>query len=245
MRLQYARLKVDHGWVRSIIFNQRVHQCSSCRQTRQNLNEVENLYFHHYRSRPSPPLPQARGHGRGQSKASHSHQSQSQSQPEQRWAVPSGPSRTANPPSSVQSYPSPPQPDVRSDSPSTQSRPHPPSSPFTFSPPQTHQSRTTAASSAPLSPPLSIGHTPVAFPSTASASNPRAAHSYNPSRASPTATAPATSSSTTTTSATGLNPPLTYDSFWSSLSSPSKLSALSSATAVLASSGSSLRKGSD
>ncbi|KAG8978889.1 hypothetical protein FRB94_012963 [Tulasnella sp. JGI-2019a] len=30
MRLQYAKLKVDHGWAR------------------QNLNEVENLYFHHY-----------------------------------------------------------------------------------------------------------------------------------------------------------------------------------------------------
>jgi len=30
IRLQYARLKVDHGW------------------TRQTLSEVENLYFHHY-----------------------------------------------------------------------------------------------------------------------------------------------------------------------------------------------------
>ncbi|KAF8504196.1 hypothetical protein BU17DRAFT_101458 [Hysterangium stoloniferum] len=32
-RLQYARLKVDHGW------------------QKQTLNEVENLYFHHYRAR--------------------------------------------------------------------------------------------------------------------------------------------------------------------------------------------------
>ncbi|KAI0311653.1 hypothetical protein OF83DRAFT_1149920 [Amylostereum chailletii] len=38
MRLQYARLKVEHGW------------------QRQNLNEVENLYFHHsaMKSRPKP-----------------------------------------------------------------------------------------------------------------------------------------------------------------------------------------------
>ncbi|KAG8951211.1 hypothetical protein FRC04_006693 [Tulasnella sp. 424] len=40
MRLQYAKLKVDHGW------------------TRQNLDEVENLYFHHYRDRRPAPPPQ-------------------------------------------------------------------------------------------------------------------------------------------------------------------------------------------
>ncbi|KAF9516095.1 hypothetical protein BS47DRAFT_1484105 [Hydnum rufescens UP504] len=41
-RLQYARLKVDHGWMR------------------QNLNEVENLYFHHYRARsPTDPVDEA------------------------------------------------------------------------------------------------------------------------------------------------------------------------------------------
>ncbi|KAF8128929.1 hypothetical protein EV363DRAFT_1105811, partial [Boletus edulis] len=33
MRLQYAKLKVEHGW------------------QRQNLNEVENLYFHHSHQR--------------------------------------------------------------------------------------------------------------------------------------------------------------------------------------------------
>ncbi|KAG9042330.1 hypothetical protein FS837_011010 [Tulasnella sp. UAMH 9824] len=37
MRLQYAKLKVDHGW------------------SRQNLDEVENLYFHHYRDRRPEP----------------------------------------------------------------------------------------------------------------------------------------------------------------------------------------------
>ncbi|KAF8066912.1 hypothetical protein FPV67DRAFT_1214931 [Lyophyllum atratum] len=40
MRLQYARLKVDHGW------------------QKQNLNEVENLYFHHSHQRgPKPYTP--------------------------------------------------------------------------------------------------------------------------------------------------------------------------------------------
>ncbi|KAF9450862.1 hypothetical protein P691DRAFT_773611 [Macrolepiota fuliginosa MF-IS2] len=40
MRLQYARLKVEHGW------------------QKQNLNEVENLYFHHSHQRgPKPYLP--------------------------------------------------------------------------------------------------------------------------------------------------------------------------------------------
>ncbi|OJA09057.1 hypothetical protein AZE42_04728, partial [Rhizopogon vesiculosus] len=45
MRLQYAKLKVEHGW------------------QRQNLNEVENLYFHHSQVRglrpvvPAKPLP--------------------------------------------------------------------------------------------------------------------------------------------------------------------------------------------
>ncbi|KAL0959398.1 hypothetical protein HGRIS_014647 [Hohenbuehelia grisea] len=40
MRLQYARLKVDHGW-------------------RQTLNEVENLYFHHSTNRGPKTLPGA------------------------------------------------------------------------------------------------------------------------------------------------------------------------------------------
>ncbi|KAG6918801.1 hypothetical protein DXG01_011553 [Tephrocybe rancida] len=39
MRLQYARLKVDHGW------------------QKQNLNEVENLYFHHSHLRGPKPSP--------------------------------------------------------------------------------------------------------------------------------------------------------------------------------------------
>ncbi|KAG6829946.1 hypothetical protein H0H92_002850 [Tricholoma furcatifolium] len=39
MRLQYARLKVDHGW------------------QKQNLNEVENLYFHHSHQRGSKASP--------------------------------------------------------------------------------------------------------------------------------------------------------------------------------------------
>ncbi|GLB41193.1 hypothetical protein LshimejAT787_0904080 [Lyophyllum shimeji] len=39
MRLQYARLKVDHGW------------------QKQNLNEVENLYFHHSHQRGPKPYP--------------------------------------------------------------------------------------------------------------------------------------------------------------------------------------------
>ncbi|KAF5353920.1 hypothetical protein D9756_007098 [Leucocoprinus leucothites] len=39
MRLQYARLKVEHGW------------------QRQNLNEVENLYFHHSHLRSPKPCP--------------------------------------------------------------------------------------------------------------------------------------------------------------------------------------------
>ncbi|KAF9554806.1 hypothetical protein CPC08DRAFT_162565 [Agrocybe pediades] len=39
MRLQYARLKVDHGW------------------QKQNLNEVENLYFHNSHLRGSKSLP--------------------------------------------------------------------------------------------------------------------------------------------------------------------------------------------
>ncbi|KAG6895062.1 hypothetical protein C0992_003290 [Termitomyces sp. T32_za158] len=38
MRLQYAKLKVDHGW------------------QKQNLNEVENLYFHHSHQRIPKPL---------------------------------------------------------------------------------------------------------------------------------------------------------------------------------------------
>ncbi|KIK96174.1 hypothetical protein PAXRUDRAFT_325484 [Paxillus rubicundulus Ve08.2h10] len=37
MRLQYAKLKVEHGW------------------QRQNLNEVENLYFHHSHLRNMQP----------------------------------------------------------------------------------------------------------------------------------------------------------------------------------------------
>ncbi|KAF8811166.1 hypothetical protein BYT27DRAFT_7134146 [Phlegmacium glaucopus] len=39
MRLQYARLKVEHGW------------------QKQNLNEVENLYFHHSHLRGPKPFP--------------------------------------------------------------------------------------------------------------------------------------------------------------------------------------------
>ncbi|KAF9004566.1 hypothetical protein BDQ17DRAFT_1541248 [Cyathus striatus] len=39
MRLQYARLKVEHGW------------------QKQNLNEVENLYFHHSHQRGPKPYP--------------------------------------------------------------------------------------------------------------------------------------------------------------------------------------------
>ncbi|KAG5650294.1 hypothetical protein H0H81_012722 [Sphagnurus paluster] len=39
LRLQYARLKVDHGW------------------EKQNLNEVENLYFHHSHQRGPKPYP--------------------------------------------------------------------------------------------------------------------------------------------------------------------------------------------
>ncbi|PPQ88206.1 hypothetical protein CVT25_005171 [Psilocybe cyanescens] len=39
MRLQYARLKVEHGW------------------QKQNLNEVENLYFHNSHLRGSKPFP--------------------------------------------------------------------------------------------------------------------------------------------------------------------------------------------
>ncbi|RDB30877.1 hypothetical protein Hypma_005957 [Hypsizygus marmoreus] len=39
LRLQYAKLKVDHGW------------------QKQNLNEVENLYFHHSHQRPGGPKP--------------------------------------------------------------------------------------------------------------------------------------------------------------------------------------------
>ncbi|KAF8960668.1 hypothetical protein BDZ97DRAFT_1922037 [Flammula alnicola] len=39
MRLQYARLKVEHGW------------------QKQNLNEVENLYFHNSHLRASKPFP--------------------------------------------------------------------------------------------------------------------------------------------------------------------------------------------
>ncbi|QRW13295.1 hypothetical protein RhiLY_12294 [Ceratobasidium sp. AG-Ba] len=41
-RLQFARLKVDYGW------------------TRQSLNEVENLYFHLSRARPTYQQPQQR-----------------------------------------------------------------------------------------------------------------------------------------------------------------------------------------
>ncbi|QRV98742.1 hypothetical protein RhiJN_26761 [Ceratobasidium sp. AG-Ba] len=41
-RLQFARLKVDYGW------------------TRQSLNEVENLYFHLSRARPTPQQHQQR-----------------------------------------------------------------------------------------------------------------------------------------------------------------------------------------
>ncbi|KAK0450287.1 uncharacterized protein EV420DRAFT_1750387 [Desarmillaria tabescens] len=39
MRLQYAKLKVEHGW------------------TKQTLNEVENLYFHHSHVRGPRPVP--------------------------------------------------------------------------------------------------------------------------------------------------------------------------------------------
>ncbi|KAK0186716.1 hypothetical protein F5146DRAFT_141734 [Armillaria mellea] len=39
MRLQYAKLKVEHGW------------------TKQTLNEVENLYFHHSHIRGPRPVP--------------------------------------------------------------------------------------------------------------------------------------------------------------------------------------------
>ena len=55
MRLQYARLKVDHGWVCRPIRNhsQSIHAVSF--EQKQNLNEVENLYFHHAHQRGTKP----------------------------------------------------------------------------------------------------------------------------------------------------------------------------------------------
>lgn len=47
MRLQYARLKVEHGWVRRLISLSPRLVLIIPFQQRQNLNEVENLYFHH------------------------------------------------------------------------------------------------------------------------------------------------------------------------------------------------------
>ncbi|KIJ16280.1 hypothetical protein PAXINDRAFT_168443, partial [Paxillus involutus ATCC 200175] len=44
MRLQYAKLKVEHGW------------------QRQNLNEVENLYFHHSHLRNMQPSAVGKAH---------------------------------------------------------------------------------------------------------------------------------------------------------------------------------------
>ncbi|KAG8738316.1 hypothetical protein FRC10_006987 [Ceratobasidium sp. 414] len=51
-RLQFARLKVDYGWALTDELFQR--------QTRQSLNEVENLYFHLSRARPTHQAPVAR-----------------------------------------------------------------------------------------------------------------------------------------------------------------------------------------
>jgi hypothetical protein len=57
MRLQYARLKVDHGWVCRPTCDhfRNVHPVSF--EQKQNLNEVENLYFHHAHQRGTKPYP--------------------------------------------------------------------------------------------------------------------------------------------------------------------------------------------
>lgn len=64
MRLQYAKLKVDHGWVGGVahLLHGNLTDTRTCLrrrlpQTRQNLNEVENLYFHRHRA-TRPPVPQ-------------------------------------------------------------------------------------------------------------------------------------------------------------------------------------------
>ncbi|PFH51635.1 hypothetical protein AMATHDRAFT_46976 [Amanita thiersii Skay4041] len=46
LRLQYAKLKVDHGWVVLSHFSM-ICTLIWYKQQKQNLNEVENLYFHH------------------------------------------------------------------------------------------------------------------------------------------------------------------------------------------------------
>lgn len=56
MRLQYARLKVEHGWVcptTTVATNTLMHAM----QQKQNLNEVENLYFHHSQKGPRSFVP--------------------------------------------------------------------------------------------------------------------------------------------------------------------------------------------
>ena len=58
LRLQYARLKVDHGWVRlNLVLPQRNGLTIADMQQKQNLNEVENLYFHHSHQRGPQPYP--------------------------------------------------------------------------------------------------------------------------------------------------------------------------------------------
>ncbi|KAK0200002.1 hypothetical protein DFS33DRAFT_1366382 [Desarmillaria ectypa] len=57
MRLQYAKLKVEHGWVRqNLPFNSSDTELTTF-QTKQTLNEVENLYFHHSHVRGPRPVP--------------------------------------------------------------------------------------------------------------------------------------------------------------------------------------------
>lgn len=57
MRLQYARLKVDYGWVcrSSCDDSWNAHPVSF--EQKQNLNEVENLYFHHAHQRGAKAYP--------------------------------------------------------------------------------------------------------------------------------------------------------------------------------------------
>ena len=54
LRLQYARLKVEHGWVCAYLLTfvgrRRLLTHSAFRQQKQNINEVENLFLHHYAS---------------------------------------------------------------------------------------------------------------------------------------------------------------------------------------------------
>lgn len=62
MRLQYARLKVEHGWVSFfLLFKHFFTFTFLVLKQKQSLNEVENLYFHHHgvrdtsRTDPFPP----------------------------------------------------------------------------------------------------------------------------------------------------------------------------------------------